>query len=46
MSEDTREPGTVTVGDRAVTVQRFSTFKVIEATAIVTSVMEEVPQLG
>ena len=46
MNEGTREPGTVTLGGLSVTVQRFSTFKVIEATAIVTSVMEEIPELG
>lgn len=36
----------VTVGDQTYSVQKFTTFKVIEATSIVTSIMEEVPQLG
>lgn len=45
MSEE-QTKGRVTVGDVTVDVQRFSTFKVLEATRIASEVLEEVPGLG
>lgn len=46
MTEESTPAGEVSIGDQKVTVERFSVFKVIEATTIVTTIMEEVPQLG